>query len=73
MTKFKVELCESNYKYATVEADSEAEALEKAKDMYSDGEILMDDSVHGNLEARIANPESPYSQFDNELGDLLSW
>ena len=69
MTKFKIQLKECNIKEVSIEAETSEGALEKAKEMYSDGEILfsVDSNEHGELLGRDITQNS-YNEFDELFG-----
>ena len=58
-------MCESHYKYITVEADDYESAKEKIEAEWFVGELLIDDNQNSRVkvETRVTDRSSPNNQF----------
>lgn len=57
MKEFKVEITETLQKTITIIASSESAAIEEAKSLYRDEEIVLDDSNYIDTEYKIVESE----------------
>lgn len=57
MKKFKVEITETLQKTITIIAENESAAIEEAKSLYYDEEIILDDNAYIDTEYKIVESE----------------